>query len=409
MGRMQVDSFYSRLREGYSAAPFMPQGFQVSEPDENGLHWTNSKQIFIPDHGDLRQDCIEAVHAPTSAGHFGIIYTIKKLKEVYFWPNMRKDVERFIKSCDSCQKVKASKQKKVGPLQPLQIPGRRWESISMDLITDLPPSVNQNDSILVVVDRLSKMCHLEACTKTITSAGVARIIESRVFRYHGMPLSIVSDRDVRFTSQVWEELHARLGIQLRRSTPQHPQTDGQTENANGVLEDTLRHFVGPYQNNWEELLPVAEFAMNNAWNTTIQNTPFMLNFGQNPDTPVIASLRSRNPTVNQFVGWWSEQLSKATPPRRHDTAEYVKPLIETRSASSYYIDHRRSQEHSSTFLYGFSFFFNSIFFYKMNTIMEGHKACTGVEISNSPKSLGSRSKETEAKAFNTATRCLMVN
>jgi hypothetical protein len=281
-GRMQVDSFYSRLREGYSAAPFMSQGFQVSEPDENGLHWTNSKQIFIPDHGDLRQDCIEAVHAPAFAGHFGIIRTIKKLKEVYFWPNMRKDVERFIKSCESCQKVKASKQKKVGPLQPLQIPGRRWESISMDLITDLPPSVNQNDSILVVVDRLSKMCHLEACTKTITSAGVARIIESRVFRYHGMPLSIVSDRDVRFTSQVWEALHARLGIQLRRSTPQHPQTDGQTENANGVLEDTLRHFVGPYQNNWEELLPVAELAMNNAWNTTIQNTPFMLNFGQNP-------------------------------------------------------------------------------------------------------------------------------
>jgi hypothetical protein len=311
MGRMQVDSFYSRLCEGYSAAPFVSQGFQVSEPDENGIRWTLSKQIFIPDHGELRDDCIEAVHAPTFAGHFGIIRTIKKLKEVYFWPNMRKDVERFVKSCDSCQKVKASKQKKVGPLQPLQIPGRRWESISMDLITDLPPSVNQNDSILVVVDRLSKMCHLEACTKTITSAGVAEIIESRVFRYHGMPLSIVSDRDVRFTSQVWEELHARLGIQLRRSTPQHPQTDGQTENANGVLEDTLRHFVGPFQNNWEELLPVAEFAMNNAWNTTIQNTPFMLNFGQNPDTPVIASLRSRNSTVNQFVGRWSEQLSKA--------------------------------------------------------------------------------------------------
>jgi hypothetical protein len=152
--------------------------------------------------------------------------------------------------------------------------GRRLESMSMDLITNLPPSVHQNDSILVVVDKLSKMCQLEACTKTITSAaaGVARMIESHGFRYHGMPLSIVSDGDVRFTSQVWEELHARLGIQLSRFTPQHPQTNGQTEKANGVLEDTLRHFVGPYQNNWGELLPVAEFAINNAWNNTIQNT-----------------------------------------------------------------------------------------------------------------------------------------
>jgi hypothetical protein len=311
MGRLQVDSFYTRICEGYQTTPFVSQGIQVSEPDEKGLRWTEAKQLFIPDFGDLRSDCIEAVHAPTFSGHFGIFRTYKKLQEVFYWPNMRKDVERYIKTWDSCQKVKASKQRKVGHLQPLQIPGRRWESISMDLITDLPPSVNQNDSILVIVDRLSKMCHLEACTKTITSEGVSRIIENRIFRYHGMPCSLISDRDVRFTSQVWEELTARLGIQLRRSTPQHPQTDGQTENANGVLEDTLRHFVGPYQNNWEELLLVAEFSMNNAWNTSIQNTPFMLNYGQNPDTPIIASLRSCIPAINQFVGWWSEQLSRA--------------------------------------------------------------------------------------------------
>ena len=95
------------------------------------------------------------------------------------------------------------------------------------------------------------------------------------------------------------------------STARHPQTDGQTENANGVLEDTLRHFVGPYQVNWDELLPVAEFAMNNAWNTSVGNTPFMLNYGQHPDTPTIAFLRDRNPAVNKFIGKWSEQLAKA--------------------------------------------------------------------------------------------------
>jgi hypothetical protein len=162
MGRMHVDRFYSRLCEGYSAAPFVSQGFQVFEPDDNGIRWTLSKHIFIPDHGELWEDCIEEVHAPTFAiaGHFSKFRTITKFKGVYFWPNMRKDVVRFDQSCDSCQKVKASKQKKVGPLQPLQIPSRRWESICMNLITDLPPSVNQNDSILVVADRLRKIVPL---------------------------------------------------------------------------------------------------------------------------------------------------------------------------------------------------------------------------------------------------------
>jgi hypothetical protein len=157
---------------------------------------------------------------------------------------MRKDVERYTKPWDSCQNIKLSKQCKVGHLQPLQIPGTWWESISTDLITDFPPSVNQNDSILVIVDSLKKK---GAIWRTITSEGVARMIENSILHYHGMPCSLVSDQDVRFTSQVWEELIARLGIQLRQSMPQHPQTDGQTDDANGVLEDKLRHFVGPYQ------------------------------------------------------------------------------------------------------------------------------------------------------------------
>jgi hypothetical protein len=117
-----------------------------------------------------------------------------------------------------------------------------------------------------------------------------------------MPLSIVSDRDVRFTSQVWEDLHKRLDIKLRRSTRLQPQTDGQTEHCNGVLEETLRHFVGPFQNDWKKLLLVVEFAMNNAWNLSIQNMPLMLNYGQHPDTPVIVARRSRNDNVNQFIG-----------------------------------------------------------------------------------------------------------
>lgn len=181
----------------------------------------------------------------------------------------------------------------------------------MDLITDLPTTSKGNDAIFVVVDRLSKMVHIEAVQKSISAKGLAAVYTDRVFRYHGVPQSIVSDRDPRFTSLFWRELAKRLGTELRMSTAYHPQTDGQTERVNGVLEDTLRHFVGPYQNDWDDLLAPAEFAMNNSWHHSIRNTPFMLNYGQNPDDPTVAKLRSLNPAINAFVGKWSDQLSRA--------------------------------------------------------------------------------------------------
>ena len=109
----------------------------------------------------------------------------------------------------------------------------------MDLVTDLPVTSEGNDSIFVVVDRLSKMVHLEAIRKTISAQGLAAVYASRVFRHHGVPQSIVSDRDTRFTSLFWRELAKRLGTELHMSTAYHPQTHGQTERVNGVLEDTL--------------------------------------------------------------------------------------------------------------------------------------------------------------------------
>ena len=114
----------------------------------------------------------------------------------------------------------------------------------MDLITDLPVTSNGYDSIFVVVDRLSKMTHVEPTTKTVTAEGLAEICTNRIFRYHGVPQSIISDRDTRFTSLFWKKFAAKLGTTLRMSTADHPQTDGQTERVNGVLEDTLRHYVG---------------------------------------------------------------------------------------------------------------------------------------------------------------------
>jgi hypothetical protein len=220
-------------------------------------------------------------------------------------------VKRFVQHCDSCQRSKAPRQRVPGPLHPLSVPDRRWQSVSLDLITDLPTTTQGYDTIVVFVDRLSKMVHVEAATKTITGETLAELFESRVIRYHGVPHTLISDRDVRFRSEFWRRAMEIWGIKHCMSTAKHPQTDGQTENANGVLEDTLRHFVGPYQSNWDKLLPSAEFAMNNAVNVSTGHTPFMLNFGQNPDTPLTLVLRGLNPQIDRFRGRWAEQLQHA--------------------------------------------------------------------------------------------------
>ena len=223
--------------------------------------------------------------------------TKKKAEQLYYWPRLSKDIVKWVGSCDPCLRNKAVRQKPLGKLNPLQVPERRWESVSMDFVTDLLVTPRGNDSIWVVVDRLSKLTHLEPCKKTITAEGTAKMFERAVFRHHGIPTSIVSDRDVRFVSDFWRSINQRFGTQLYMSTRDHPQSDGQTENANQIMEDTLRHFVGPFQTDWEDLLPVVEFAMNNSRNSTIQNTPFMLTYAKHPDDPTTATLRHRNHAV----------------------------------------------------------------------------------------------------------------
>jgi hypothetical protein len=306
--------FIDRLKQGYKKDTILSQKHRKENAykrDQDGLHWTSVEQLVIPDYDGLREECVYAVHAHPYAGHYGINRTLKKAQEIYYWPGMRNTIEKVVRECDSCQRVQYVRQKPQGELHPLQIPDRRWESVSLDLITDLPITKKGHDAVVVFVDRLSKMVHVAACTKTVTAERLAELFEQEVFKHHGIPKDIVSDRDVRFQSDFWKSFNDKLAIKLNMSTAKHPQTDGQTERANGILEDTLRHFVGPYQTNWDEYLAVAEFAMNNAWSQSTQTTPFMLNYGQHPDTPVTLQLRAHNPAVNKFVGKWSAQLTRA--------------------------------------------------------------------------------------------------
>ena len=152
---------------------------------------------------------------------------------------MWKDVKEFVLSCDVCSRSKIPRHRPYGPLHPLPIPHWPWSSVSMDFITDLPLS-NAYDSIFVVVDRLIKMAHFVSCKKTLSSEDTARLFLDNVYRYHGLPNDIVSDRGIQFVSKFWRSLFDILKVEIKLSSAFHPQTDGQVERVNQVLEQYLR-------------------------------------------------------------------------------------------------------------------------------------------------------------------------
>ena len=241
--------------------------------------------LYIPDAGNLRLQCLQEVHDHPISGHVGMHKTRDLLARAYWWPSWSKDVHEYVRTCASCQRNKAGNTKRAGQLQPLPIPDAPWMSVGMDWITHLPATPRGHTSILVCVDRLSKMVHLIATKDTSGAEDTARLFFDNVVRLHGVPKSIVSDRDARFTSHFWASLCDRLGVDRSMSTAFHPETDGQTERCNRILQDMLRHYINPMHNDWDEHLSAVEFAINNSYQESIQMSPFMLVYGQNPLTP----------------------------------------------------------------------------------------------------------------------------
>lgn len=172
----------------------------------------------------------------------------------------------------------------------------------MDYVTDLPVTPSQLDSILVVVDRLTKMVTLIPTTKQVTAVGTFSLLMQHVFARHGVPREIVSDRDPRFTSTAWRDATKALGIDLAMSTAFHPQTDGQTERTNRTVEQILRMYINPTQDNWDTLLPLVEYAINSAPNESTLRSPFEANYGYNPASPFMRTMDNLvNNTVSDYV------------------------------------------------------------------------------------------------------------
>ena len=175
--------------------------------------------------------------------HPGADKMYNDLCNVYWWPDMKKDISLYVAKCLTCSKVKVEHQRSSGLLVQPKIPVWKWESIAMDFITKLPRTTRGHDSIWVIVDRLTKSAHFLPIRETHSVEKLARIYVDEIVRRHGVPLDIISDRDSRFTSRFWQSLQTALGTRLNLSTTYHPQTDGQTERTIQTLEDMLRTCV----------------------------------------------------------------------------------------------------------------------------------------------------------------------
>ena len=233
----------------------------------------------------LATDIIQSYHDPPAAGHQGAAATYSSIARKFFWHGMLQQVRRYVRNCHTCSRTKPSREGNQGLLRPLPIATERWRHVALDFITDLPPSEDWSgnifNSILVVVDRMTKQVHIIPCND-LSTRNTAYLFYREIFRLHGLPDSIVSDRGTQFTSEFWKWLCKLLQIDHRLSTAYHPQTDGQTERMNGRIEQHLRSYVNFVQNNWVLFLPSAEFAINNHNSKVTGLSPFFAVYGLHP-------------------------------------------------------------------------------------------------------------------------------
>jgi hypothetical protein len=234
----------------------------------------------VPDVDHLREKILQEAHDSAYSIHPGSTKMYQNLKERYWWCGMKNDVAAHVALCDVCKRVKAEQQRPASLLQPLKVPERKWEEIGMDFIMGLPRTRDGYDSIWVIVDRLTKVAHFILVKTTYTGAWLAELYISRIVCLHGVSKKIVSDRGTQFTSRFWKKLHESMDTKLNFSSAYLPQTDGQTERTNQVLEDMLRAYALKHEGSWDKSLPFAEFSYNNSYRVGLNMAPFEALYGR---------------------------------------------------------------------------------------------------------------------------------
>ncbi|KAJ2984544.1 hypothetical protein NUW58_g6005 [Xylaria curta] len=326
--------FINRLKEAAKSDPEYQA--QLARPfkdveQQQGLLYRKGR-LWVP--LALQREVLESEHDTRVAGHMGMDKTAELVTRNFWWPNLENMVREYVRGCLECQQNKGPRHAPYGPLQPMELHYKPWQTVAMDFITDLPLS-NGCDSIWVMVDPFTKMGHFIALkVDGKKTEDLIRIFAKAYWRLHGVPLDIISDRDSRFTAHLWKDFLRLVGIRSRMSTAFHPPTDGQTERLNQILEIYLRAFVNYEMTNWEDLLPTAEFAYNNTISSSTGLSPFYANYGYHPsaNNPPTSNEIVKNPGSRLYFHWMTQV---------HDHAK--KHLEASRTRMKEWADKRRKE------------------------------------------------------------------
>ncbi|RVW12300.1 Transposon Ty3-G Gag-Pol polyprotein [Vitis vinifera] len=294
-----------------------------------GIHFLN--KLCVPNDAQVKEEVMKEAHHSRFTVHPGETKMYHDLKRQYWWQGMKRDISQFVSKCLTCQQVKVEHQKPAGLLQPLPIAEWKWDHVTMDFVTGLPRTPQSKDSVWVIVDRLTKSAHFLPMRITDSVIVLSKLYVKEIVRLHGVPLSIVSDRDPRFTSQFWQSLQKALGTEIKLSSAFHPQTDGQSERVIQILEDMLRACVMDFKGNWVEHLPLIEFAYNNSFQSSIGMAPYEALYGRPCRSPMC----------------WMEsgEASLIGPELVQETTDKIRVirdrLLAAQSRQKSYADHRR--------------------------------------------------------------------
>nr|GEU76838.1 reverse transcriptase domain-containing protein [Tanacetum cinerariifolium] len=258
--------------------------------DDGGIYFFN--RSWIPSVGGVRKLIMDEAHTSRYSIHPGADKMYYDLRDLYWWPGMKRDNAEYVSRCLMCSKIKAKHQKPLGLLQQPEIPEWKWEKLAMDLVIQLPRNSSGYDAIWVVVDRLTKSAHFLPIREEYKTEKLTRIYINEIVARHGVPASIISDRYGRFASHLWQALQEVLGTKLHISTTYHPETDGQSERTIQTLEDMLQACVMDFGSSWDTHLPLVEFSYNNNYHTSIKCTPFEALYGRKCRYPIKERLKT---------------------------------------------------------------------------------------------------------------------
>ncbi|GJW91838.1 putative reverse transcriptase domain-containing protein [Tanacetum coccineum] len=275
------------------------------EPLVDGTLCLNGRS-WLPCYGDLRFVIMHESHKSKYSIHPGSEKMYQDVKKLYWWPNIKADIATYVSKCLTCARVKAKHQRLSGLLVQPAIPEWKWNNITMDLITKLPKSSKGFDTIWVIVDRLTKSAHFLPIRENDPLDKLARLYLNRIVARHGILVSIICDRDGRFTSNFWKSFQKALGTDISMSIAYHPEIDGQSERTIQTLKDMLIACVIDFRKGWVKHLPLAEFSYNNSYHASIKAAPYEALYGRKCRSPV----------------YWAEVRQKSYADRKRKLMEF---------------------------------------------------------------------------------------